>query len=209
MPGPHDTLIATAARKMLKPQGFIQKGRSRVWLADQRWWIVVVEFQPSGFEKGSYLNVAAHWLWTGQGYLSFDFGGRRKGFIPYQSESQFADVATMLAEAAATEASRLSHIFSSIEASSDVLALDLHNSPERCGGSWRTCHAAMAAGLAGKADDAARLFSKIEDERVVPFANGMRDLLHDQACFQGQVIRNISRQRQFLGLNDLPNPFEG
>jgi hypothetical protein len=43
----------------------------------------VVEFPPSGWAKGSYLNVAAHWLWIEQDYLSFDYLGRREPFIEY------------------------------------------------------------------------------------------------------------------------------
>ena len=38
--------------------GFWRKGRSRMWLADRDFWLGVVEFQPSGFRKGTYLNVA-------------------------------------------------------------------------------------------------------------------------------------------------------
>jgi hypothetical protein len=53
-------IIAAAARRALAPVGFWRKGRSRVWLSDHGFWLTVVEFQPSGFGKGSYLNVAAH-----------------------------------------------------------------------------------------------------------------------------------------------------
>src|SRR6202000_1719294 len=38
------------------PLGLERRGRSRTWIDDQRWYAIVVEFQPSGFSKGSYLN---------------------------------------------------------------------------------------------------------------------------------------------------------
>lgn len=62
MPGPHDKIIAEAAKAALRSLGFQRKGRSRTWLADHGWWLTIVEFQPSAWSKGSYLNVAAHWL---------------------------------------------------------------------------------------------------------------------------------------------------
>ncbi len=59
----HGRIIAAVAKSALAPLGFRRKGASRVWLADHGFWLDVVEFQPSGFSKGSYCNVAVHWLW--------------------------------------------------------------------------------------------------------------------------------------------------
>lgn len=50
-------VLEDAARAILRPLDFLQKGRSMTWLADELWWMIVVEFQPSGFSKGFYLNV--------------------------------------------------------------------------------------------------------------------------------------------------------
>ncbi len=71
----HNAVLRTAARAALLPLGLIQRGRSRVWLDDRGWFLIVVEFQPSSWSKGSYLNVAAMWLWRDKDYLSFDYGG--------------------------------------------------------------------------------------------------------------------------------------
>jgi len=79
-------------------------GRSRKRLDDQRWYATVIEFQPSGFGKGSYLNVGAHFLWRTTGHLSFDLGYRVNGFIRFESAAQFAPEADA---AAATEVARL------------------------------------------------------------------------------------------------------
>ena len=59
----HNREIATAAKSVLAPLGCIRKGRSRVWLDDQGWWVGKIEFQPSSCSKGSYLNVGASYLW--------------------------------------------------------------------------------------------------------------------------------------------------
>src|SRR5687767_4381931 len=72
----HSTLITAAAREILRPMGLFQKGRSRTWLDDQGWWVCVVEFQPSSWSRGSYLNVGCMWLWGVKDYISFDEGYR-------------------------------------------------------------------------------------------------------------------------------------
>jgi hypothetical protein len=76
----YDACIAEAAKRRLRPIGFLRKGRSRIWLSDHGWWVAVAEFQAGGWKKGSYLNVAAHWLWSSSGHISFDYGGRHGGF---------------------------------------------------------------------------------------------------------------------------------
>lgn len=72
----HSRLITAATRTHLRPLGCVQKGRSRVWLDDQGWWVGMVEFQPSSWSKGSYLNVGACFLWNEKDFLSFDAGHR-------------------------------------------------------------------------------------------------------------------------------------
>ena len=81
----------------------MQKGRSRTWLDDQGWWVGVVEFQPSAWDRGSYLNVGACWLWEEKDYLSFDVGGRVAGFQRFTETAEFASAAQTLAEQAAAE----------------------------------------------------------------------------------------------------------
>src|SRR5215469_14680409 len=70
---PHSKIIAQAAKESVEPLGIFQMGRSRTWIDDLGWWIVVIEFQPSGFSNGAYLNVAAMWLWHEEDHFTFDF----------------------------------------------------------------------------------------------------------------------------------------
>lgn len=73
---PTNAILNAGARDVLKPMGLVRKGRSRTWLDDHGWWLIVVEFQPSGFSKASYLNVGICWQWSAvpKSYLSFDMG---------------------------------------------------------------------------------------------------------------------------------------
>ena len=85
----------------------MQKGRSRVWRDDRGWWLGIVEFQPSGWTRGSYLNVGVNWLWTVKDWHSFDFGYRvdetEKGelFFEYENDEQFTPQARKLVVVAA------------------------------------------------------------------------------------------------------------
>lgn len=155
----HDRLIAEAAKSVLGPLGFQRKGRSRLWFADHEWWLAVVEFQPSGWDRGAYLNVAAKWLWRADGVWSFDFsfhgGARAAGFVRFENELQFREQTLRLAQTAATESQRLKDAFPSIRAAAEQLRLRAN-----CDG-WDLYHAAVAAFLAGRSEEARRYFREL------------------------------------------------
>jgi hypothetical protein len=83
----HNRLIGQAAKLILAPIGCKQKGRSRLWFDDHLWWVGVIEFQPSSWGKGSYLNVGAMWLWKAKSHWSFDDGYRIESFLQFKDES--------------------------------------------------------------------------------------------------------------------------
>lgn len=85
-----DKLIAKAAREILKPLGLFQVGSSRTWIDDNGWFLTVVEFQPSSWSKGAYLNVAVSFLWEqGSGFkevLPYNLGGRELSHEEYDGD---------------------------------------------------------------------------------------------------------------------------
>jgi hypothetical protein len=196
----HDKLIAGAAKKILAPLGFSRKGRSRVWLWDHGWWVTVVEFQPSGWAKGSGLNVAAHWLWIEQDHLSFDYFKRSEPFIEYSSDAQFEPEATRLADSAAHEANRLDQTFTSNEAAAAVLAAEERELSYKLQGSWSAYDAGMAMALSGQTDEAAALFKSVRDERVRPAVARVEKLLSDPVEFRREADNLIAAHRNVLGL---------
>jgi hypothetical protein len=214
MPGPHDRLIADAAKAVLRPLGFQRKGRSRLWFADHSWWLVVVEFQPSSWSKGSYLNVAAHWLWTDMGTISFDFGGRLEGFEKYSSDEQFAAAAVRLAATAAKEAQRLAAMFSSLSATAKVLLMDARTPTRPASGhaGWTAYNAGVAAGLVGRTDDAMEMFGSVFDGPADPTslldiaAERMSKLASDPAQLRREVVSIIARRRHTLRLPPVASP---
>ncbi|WP_139222775.1 hypothetical protein [Paracidovorax wautersii] len=148
----HNTQLAKAAKKHLAPIGMKRKGQSRVWFKDNGWWLGVVEFQPSSWSKGSYLNVAAMWLWNAKDYWSFDEGGRVEKFHEFKDTDQFADVADSLATRARDEILSLSQRFSSLAVVSAHLARNSDENP------WHSYHAAMAALAIGDVEHAEKRF---------------------------------------------------
>lgn len=216
MPGPHDRLIADAAKAVLRPLGFQRKGRSRLWFADRSWWLAVVEFQPSSWSKGSYLNVAAHWLWTDMGTISFDFGGRLEGFEEYSSDEQFAAAAARLAASAAEEAQRLATMFSSLSVTAKLLLVEARTQASRGPGhpGWMVYNAGVAAGVVGRIDDAMEMFRSVLDGPADPTsvlhraAERMSKLASDPARLEREVVSLIEHQRETLRLPPLDaSPF--
>src|SRR5580704_17320870 len=89
----HNNLIAEVAKQTLLPAGLKRKGKSRLYYDDNGWWCTIIEFQPSGFSKGSYLNVGVSWLLYEKDW-SFNVGsqeGSNRGFSSAQKESEFAN----------------------------------------------------------------------------------------------------------------------
>lgn len=148
----HNAQLAKAAKKHLGPIGMKRKGQSRLWFKDNGWWLGVVEFQPSSWSKGSYLNVAAMWLWNAKDYWSFDEGGRVETFHEFKDADQFADVADNLATRARDEVLALSQRFSSLAVVAAHLARNSDENP------WHSYHAAMAALAIGDIEHAQKRF---------------------------------------------------
>ncbi len=209
MQRPHDKIIADAAKVALHPLGFRRKGQSRIWFADHDWWMTVVEFQPSSWSKGTYLNVAGHWLWSEVDNFSFDFGGRVHEHEEYLSNVQFSAVASKLAEMAANEAGRLVRLFKSLEATAEVLLLEEARAGERHRGGWTTYNAGVAAALVGRTDTAIEMFGRVLNGFAMPGsvlrlkAEQMAQLAMDAVQFKHEVYALVSQHRSELKLGAL------
>ena len=95
MTASHNRIIQQMCREALLPLGAFQKGRSRIYIDDNHAFFTVIEFQPSGFSTGTYLNVGIHPLWEHpmREYLTMisENGSRIRPFLPFETEEQFAD----------------------------------------------------------------------------------------------------------------------
>jgi len=198
----------------LRPLGLYRKGRSRTWLDDRAWWLGIVEFQPSSWSKGSYLNVGVTWLWDEFPHLAYHVGGRvdgfGHGFETYSDDERFKDVADKLARKAADEVSMLRKIFAD---------------PSRCANYYENLgevtpnsyfHAGVSCGLSGQSPAAESWFRRylaIDDNRpfVLEKKARVRELLAklvDEQAFKSNVRSSIIRTRELLRLPSLADwPF--
>jgi len=204
----HGKLIQQAAQEILALIGCTRRGRSRTWIDDRGWWIIVIEFQPSSFSKGSYLNIGAMWLWRESEHLSFDNGYRVGKFADFKNEDQFCGEAHRLALLAREQVLALREEFETIEKVSSVLvsqAKATHNL-------WQCFHDAVAAGCVGNIDSAKDNFKKLETWETefdwhVHLQNRARELsslLEDRSNFRQEIKAAVGRTRELLKLGGSP-----
>ena len=204
---PHTKLLTGAARDVLRPLGLRQKGRSRTWLDDHGWWVGVVDFQPSGWSKGSSLNVGGMWLWHEQGHhLRFDVGYRvdGAGFIEYQSDEQFAPEARRLALLAADQIPRLRATLRDLD--SAITWLREYSADHQ---GWPGYNLCIALGLSGRHTEAAACLRRLPQEpgdpewwrEAVTRAHHLAGLLeHDPGAFHARIGSAITAFRVALKL---------
>jgi len=210
MVGPdHNTLVLRIARERLGSLGLRQKGRSRTWLDDHGWWLIVVEFQPSSGSKGTYCNVGFDHLWFERDHLVLDqferlpaAGGQ---FIPFNPEAPHlfeAESASMADSVTQViEERRLAHGSSDAEA--------LKRLALRSGDLYADYDAGAAAGLLGWRQEAEAAFDRVHSaEEHAPWVVGVKDqaaslagLLDSPPALAGELTRRVNQTRAAVGLD--------
>jgi len=156
----HTKILNSTARKFFEAKDIKQQGRSRVWIADQKYWLIAIEFQPSDWSKGSYLNVGCMWLFYPQDHIAFNYGHREKELIKYQTEKQFEQAVTDFCLSAMIKVEEYQKKFISLDAICDHL-LKIVNQKN----TWSFYHAAVACGLTKRNSKAKELFNNIINEK--------------------------------------------
>ena len=221
---PVNVTLNAAAREALRPMGLQRKGRSRTWWDDHGWWLTVVEFQPSGFDKASYLNVGICWLWSAEPkeYTSFDLGYRVPGAGgSFESEGHWRAVVEDLVRQAADQVSHYRELVPDLDAAARACVrqeearvedLRQRDAEKQVPPGWPTWHAAVSSGLAADIDRAVHYFDHaaragISDSRddlwrpVRELATTWSDLVReDHSAFVEQVRRHTANQRLALRL---------
>ncbi|MPZ40041.1 MAG: hypothetical protein GEU95_18690 [Rhizobiales bacterium] len=205
----HSRIIATAAKAALEPLGLKQKGQSRTWYSDQRFWVIFVEFQPSGWSRGSYLNIAVKWLWSPGPGWSFSY--RPVDFVPFTSAEQFTPLIKAMAARAAQEVETTRDRF---KAFADVYRYLVAHA--RLDG-WPIYNAAVAAGLAGDEETSRQLFQQMKDWETYGYdwqlrlkadSAALAALLSDREKFRAKVLGIIEQGRALMKMPPDPNCLE-
>jgi hypothetical protein len=156
----HNRILAAAGKSYLKPLGLVQKGRSRVWIDDRGWWVGVVEFQPSAWSKGSYLNAGACWLWLQKDHFSLDYGVGY-GDVRLDTHREFKDAGDYEAAAAHQATLARDAVLKLREELTTVAAAAGRLRRRRDDGVYCRYHAAVSAGLVGDMERARREFDAV------------------------------------------------
>ena len=217
---PTNSILNAGAREVLRPMGLVRRGRSRTWWDDHGWWLINVEFQPSGFSKGSYLNEGICWLWTAEpkSYVSYDLGYRITGAGgTFESVAKWRALVDGLVRRAAEEVVRYrQHVPNLDAAARECLRLERErveqvraNQGREATASWSTWNAAVASGLAGDVGTAVGYFDAVAKSPEGPgYWLPVRDraaawshlVRRDHGAFMEDVRRQTEKQREALKL---------
>lgn len=200
----HNKLIAGTAREALSPMGLKRAGKSRLWYDDNGWWCIVVEFQPSSWSKGTYLNVGVSWLLFEKAHWTFDVGYREQVFSPARAEQQFSDALSRIAAHAGQCIRDYREKFTTTQSAHrhyQSIELVTH---------WDYYHAAVIAALAGEVSIARRHFdSLLSQPRSYRWQHGLyyraldlSRLLELKRQFLDSVFGIVHRTRTQLLLED-------
>src|SRR5512138_3827021 len=201
MPADHSSLISAEARRVLKPLGLMRKGASRVWVDDHGWWSIQVEFQPSAWSKGSYLNVGVNWLLYEGSVGAFNVGSRVDvPFIEAAGNENFEKDAHSLAVRAKDEVTRLRLKFATLRH-----AIDHYRSSGRRS-VWDDYYYGVLLALAGHTAEAKAAFNSVITHRMecgwekalAQRASELDTLATDQTAFV-ETIRGIVLRARSIG----------
>jgi hypothetical protein len=201
----HGRLIAAAAKAALAPLGCKRKGQSRLWISDERYWLITVEFQPSAWSRGSYLNVRPVWLWLRLG--ANDSFPRPADYIEFENAEQFTPLIRDMAAVAAQTVLAFRHRFRTL---ADV---NRYFAERITGDGWPVYRTAVTAGLVGDTETARHLFRRMEvwdTKNWEPWMKlksesaAMAALLDDPEQFRSVLLATITSKRMVFGL--LPDP---
>lgn len=197
----HNAVIAAAARHVLKPFGLVRQGKSRVWIDDHGWWTIQVEFQPSAWSKGSYLNVGINWLFYEGCVGAFHIGSRLDvPFIEASGNESFKEEAHALALRAKEEVATLRSRFATLAA-----AISHYRDDARQSG-WDDYHHGVLLALSGDIVNAQAAFESVSTHRLqygwekarAQRATELYGLTSNRAAFV-ETIRGIVLRTRSIG----------
>jgi hypothetical protein len=210
MPADDNAVITAEARHVLKPLGLVRRGNSRVWIDDHGWWTIQVEFQPSAWSKGSYLNVGINWLLYEGNVGTFNIGNRvNVPFIEATGNDNFKQDAHTLALRAKAEVQNLRSRFSTLEA-----AASYYRDSDRQS-AWDDYYYGVLLALGGDMASAKVAFESVPTHRLefgwekalAQRASELYKLASDQTAFIETIRGIVLRTRSIGNLPDWESNF--
>lgn len=198
-----NNIIKNTAKKILSPHGLRQKGYSRTFIYDNNWWIVIVEFQPSGWGRGTYLNVGCMWLLDERDHFAYNYGYRRADFVEFENENQFTQECIRLANIALNKVNEAKKTFPNIKQIYKHVIKDIDDNDI-----WGTYYAAVLSGLMGDKKTALKWFNIIESYKaqrdweiaVKKVSKKLESKLSNPKLFRNSIINIVKTTRKLLKL---------
>ncbi|WP_433794372.1 hypothetical protein [Actinoplanes sp. CA-252034] len=228
MPTP-DQMVVAAAQAALRPLGLRRQNRTRTWVEDRGWWLllVVLERTRGGDTR---LAVAAKFLWGPMRELTYDLGGpvywredtgdfaterSQDGHVWVQSIRHVRDdqFATDLEQLTGIARRRVEQLRQEIATPADVArVLSAPQSRINATSWWNAFHAGAAAGLSGDVALARKHFDRIRPDRLAVGwehdlgrrAAALGALADDPPALFHRLREDIAEMRSGLGLPDAP-----
>ncbi|CAN5272889.1 hypothetical protein BH09BAC3_BH09BAC3_21350 [soil metagenome] len=150
-------LIKKIVKEKFIGQGIKQKGQSRLWYYLVDYYLILVEFQPSSWDKGSYLNVGVDFLWYPKDFFAFEFGDRLSSFKRFVDEKQFETEVEELCDLAISKVNHYKKLFSDKKSVADKL-LKLHRDKSN---DWEKFAIGLSFALAGQNSKAIDYLKKV------------------------------------------------
>ncbi|MBL9046413.1 MAG: hypothetical protein JNK34_03750 [Tabrizicola sp.] len=203
----HNQKIKNIARSVLRPAGISQRGKSRFWFDDRGWYATCIEFQPSGWSKGTYLNTAIMWFWKPKDYWSHDTNSERQPFVSAENERDFEIAVTSMSQIALNRSLENRRCLTNPAEACRMIERGVVMD-------WAEYHLGIASGLANKMDKAAfhlrRVINLTSDFAWVKERNeDIKELLvsaQDHQHFVGVIRDRVSVTREMLRLPKLSEP---
>ena len=201
----HNKLLKKIAKERLKPYGIFQKGQSRTFLYDKGWFTIVIEFQPSSWSKGTYLNIGVDFNFYPRDYFAFGFGYRETGFEEFKDKEQFSKLLNDLCDLIVKRVQELDQKFI------DVWTALRTKDKEKADDTWRIYEVAVLNILTSNFDKARKLLGQVsktkceydwEIERK-KLADELLDWLKENPTSLVKIKNIISETRQLKKLPEM------
>ena len=201
----HNKLLKKIAKERLKPYGIFQKGQSRTFLYDKGWSTIVIEFQPSSYSKGTYLNIGVDFNFYPRDYFVFGYGYRETGFEEFRDEEQFTKLVNDLCDLTIKRVEELDRKFVDI-----WIALKTAEKVKEKD-TWRIYEVAILNALTSNFDKARKLLIELsktkceydwENERK-KFADQLLELLQESPASLDKIKNIISQTRKLKKLPEM------
>jgi hypothetical protein len=156
----YNKIIKTIATKLLKPYGIKKKGQSRLFIDDNGWFLIIIEFKPHKYKRGTFLNIGINFNWYFNDYFSFDIGNREKDFIEYNNTEKFTEEINRLCEYSIEIIIGYRTKLKNINTSEKIILENNYTSDSL----WGNYHRGIISGLNGKINNLHKYFNKLLNE---------------------------------------------